>query len=277
MNTVGGCEACQVANCSSCWDHASKCTTAMEGYRLTTTGTEACTVAHCLSCPDSANTCQSCEPRYALDNKANSCFACPDNCDYCDRPNACLTCAHSSYRLPSGNNCAKCQANDTALPVKVELMSTDAAAPMLRAQADKIEYARSLSHCLNGCIAAVHPDQAVAALSAPGAFPALGGRSCTVSARLTGAWAALQQPAPCATAAADADDVQPKQPAAPTAQPYVPPALRPGAGAATLAGCPMPRCAAPVPTSPPAPYVQPYRRTAEQQAAAAAPAAPAPS
>ncbi|PRW57659.1 hypothetical protein C2E21_3710 [Chlorella sorokiniana] len=139
---------------------------------------------------------------------------------------------------------------------------------MLQAQADKNEYARSLSHCVSGCIAAVHPDQAAVALAAAGAFPALGSRACAVSTPLAGAWAARQQT--CATTSADAIDVQPKQPVAAAARPYVPPALRPGAEAATLAGCPMPHPAAPVPVCRPAAYVPPYRRTAEQQAAAAA-------
>ncbi len=130
------------------------------------------------------------------------------------------------------------------------------------------EYARTLSHCDSGCIAAVHPNQAAAALAAPGAFPTLGGRAPAAPAPLAGAWAARQQPTPIVTVSTDAIDVQPN--AAAPAQPYVPPALRPGAGAATLAGCPMPCPAAPTPVARAQPYVPPYRRTAEQQAAATA-------
>ena len=129
------------------------------------------------------------------------------------------------------------------------------------------EYARTLSHCDSGCIAAVHPDQAAAALAAAGAFPALGGRAPAAPAPLTGAWAARQQQKTISTVSTDAVDVQPK--AAAPAQPYVPPALRPGAGAAILAGCPMPRPAVPTPAPCSQPYIPPYRRTAEQQAAAA--------
>ena len=128
---------------------------------------------------------------------------------------------------------------------------TRSASPIL-ASSQK-EYARTLSHCDSGCIAAVHPDQAAAALA---------------NAPLAGAWAARQKSQLIATASTDAIDVQPK--AAAPAPPYVPPALRPSAGAATLAGCPMPCPASPTPVLRTQPYVPPYRRTAEQQAAAAA-------
>ena len=139
------------------------------------------------------------------------------------------------------------------------------------------EYARSLSFTNDtGSIAAVHPDLAAEALAAAGAFPSLAYRTFAAPAALTGAWAARQGTAPCTTVSADADDVLPKAPAAAPAPaaPYLPPALRPGASTATLAGCPMPRPALPTPKPTPAlhaaPYVPPHRRTAEQQAAAAA-------
>ena len=130
--------------------------------------------------------------------------------------------------------------------------------------------ARSLSHCDSSRIAAVHLDTALAALLDAAAFPALPGRSPAAPHALAGAWAARQQPAASAAApSADAEDVLPK--AAAPAGPYLPPALRPEAGAATLAGCCLPRpAAAPQPAPRPAPYVPPHRRTAEQQAAAAA-------
>ncbi|KAI7838727.1 hypothetical protein COHA_007523 [Chlorella ohadii] len=167
--------------------------------------------------------------------------------------------------MPSSSSIALCS---TAVRAKVFVQTRNAAAPMLQAQANKKEYARTLYHCDSGCIAAVHPDQAAAALAAAGAFPALGGRTPAAPASLTGAWAARQQPQTIDTVSTDAIDVQPK--AAAPAQPYVPPALRPGAGAATLAGCPLPRPIAPTPAPCTAPYIPPYRRTAEQQAAAAA-------
>ncbi|KAI7838719.1 hypothetical protein COHA_007515 [Chlorella ohadii] len=155
----------------------------------------------------------------------------------------------------------------TAVRAKVGVQTRNAAAPMLRAQANKKEYARTLSHCDSGCIAAVHPVQAAAALTAACAFPSLGGRAPAAPAPLAGAWAARQKSQLISAVSTDAIDVQPK--AAVPAQPYVPPALRPGAGAATLAGCPMPRPIAPTPAPCTAPYTPPYRRTAEQQAAAA--------
>ena len=137
------------------------------------------------------------------------------------------------------------------------------------------EYARCLSLTNDaGSIAAVHPDQAAEALAATGAFPTLADRTPAAPTALTGAWAARQGTAPCTTLSADADDVLPKAPAPAPAAPYLPPALRAGASATTLAGCPMPRPALPTPKPTPAlhaaPYVPSHRRAAEQQAAAAA-------
>ena len=113
----------------------------------------------------------------------------------------------------------------------------------------------------------MHPDQGAAALAAAGAFPALGSCTPAAPAPLAGAWAVWQQPLPTPTVSAEAIDVVPK--AAAPAQPYMPPALRSCASPATLAGCSMPRPAAPTAACP-APYVPPHRRITEQRAAAAA-------
>ncbi len=150
----------------------------------------------------------------------------------------------------------------------VAALTCISSSPMLTAS--QKEYSRTLSHCDGGCIAAVHPDQAAAALATAGAgaFPTLGGRTPSAPAPLPGAWAARQLQQHIATVSTDAVDVHPK--AAAPAQPYVPPALRAGACADTLAGCPMPRPAVPTPAPLCQPYIPPYRRTAEQQAGAAA-------
>ena len=146
--------------------------------------------------------------------------------------------------------------------------------------------ASTLQHTDSARIAVGHvgPDD----LTCTVAFPALGAAPQRAAA---GAWAAPRmEPAPAPVVVecpVDAVDVAPRTPtptAASSSAPclaYSPPARRPGASPAVLAGCRLPHpvveaqeaCAATTTTATTAPvpaYEPPQRRTAEQAAAAAA-------
>ena len=113
----------------------------------------------------------------------------------------------------------------------------------------------------------MHVDAALAELAALDAFWAE--TPASRPATLIGAWAERQRAAaPAPALSADAEDVAPRLPAAPTA-PYILPARREGATPATLVGCALAYPTAAQPALCPARYVPPHRRTAEQQAAAA--------
>ena len=148
--------------------------------------------------------------------------------------------------------------------------------------------APSLTHAASSPIGAVHVEAVLAELAAAAAF-----LSSTHPATLACAWADRQQATASCTAAtaapglsADAEDVAPRTHAASTSTaactPYLPPARREGATAASRAGCTLayPAPAQPASTQPPAAYVPPI--TAPQSSRPppprpAAPAAPAPS
>ena len=144
--------------------------------------------------------------------------------------------------------------------------------------------ASTLQHTDSARIAVGHVGPADLACTV--AFPALGAAPQRAA---TGAWAAPRmEPAPAPVVVecpVDAVDVAPRTPTPRAASPsapclaYCPPARRPGASPAVLAGCRLPHpvfeactatATAAATTAPLPAYVPPQRRTAEQAAAAAA-------